>query len=56
MESGPARILRTLDKHLTGPGRVRLFGGAALVLGSGRDRQTEDADLVLTKLGRADVR
>lgn len=47
MESGPALILRTLDKHLTAPGRVRLFGGAALILGYGRQRQTEDADLLL---------
>lgn len=47
MESGPALILRTLDKHLTGPGRIRLFGGAALILGYGRARQTEDADLLL---------
>jgi hypothetical protein len=47
MESGPALILRTLDRHLTAPGRIRLFGGAALVLGYGRRRQTEDADLLL---------
>lgn len=47
MESGPALILRTLDRHLTGPGRIRLFGGAALVLAYGRSRQTEDADLLL---------
>jgi hypothetical protein len=47
VESGPALILRTLDRHLTGPGLVRLFGGAALVLAYGRQRQTEDADLLL---------
>lgn len=47
MESGPALILRTLDRHLTAPGHIRLFGGAALVLGYGRRRQTEDADLLL---------
>lgn len=47
MESGPALILRTLDRHLTGPGKIRLFGGAALVLAFGRNRQTEDADLLL---------
>lgn len=47
MESGPALILRTLDKHLTAQGRVRLFGGAALILGYGSQRQTEDADLLL---------
>lgn len=47
MESGPALILRTLDRHLTAPGAVRLFGGAAFVLGYGRARTTEDADLLL---------
>jgi hypothetical protein len=47
VESGPALILRTLDRHLTAPGEVRLFGGAALILGYGRQRQTEDADLLL---------
>ena len=45
MESGPALILRTLDRHLTAAGEVRLFGGAAFVLGYGRDRTTDDADL-----------
>lgn len=47
MESGPALILQTLDKHLTAPGKVRLFGGAAFILGYGRQRFTEDADLLL---------
>jgi hypothetical protein len=47
VESGPALILRTLDRHLTGPGQVRLFGGAAFVLGYGRSRTTDDADLLL---------
>lgn len=47
MESGPALILTTLDRHLTAPGEVRLFGGAALILGYGGARQTEDADLLL---------
>lgn len=47
MESGPALIIRTLDKHLTGPGSIRLFGGAAIILGYRRDRLTEDADLLL---------
>ncbi len=47
MPSGPETILRTLDRHLTGPGEVRLFGGAALVLGYGRNRTTEDADLLM---------
>ncbi len=47
MESGPALILRTLDRHLSGPGEVRLFGGGAFVLGYGRNRTTDDADLLL---------
>jgi hypothetical protein len=47
MSSGPETILRTLDRHLTGPGEIRLFGGAALVLGYGRNRTTEDADLLM---------
>ena len=47
MESGPALILRTLDRHLSGPGHIRLFGGAAFVLGYGRSRTTDDADLLL---------
>lgn len=41
------RILRTLGRHLEGPARVRLLGGAALVLGYGLERSTEDADLLL---------
>jgi hypothetical protein len=40
------RILRTLGRHLTGPAHVRLFGGAALILGYGLNRNTEDADLL----------
>jgi len=47
MASGPEIILRTLDGFLSGPGEVRLFGGAALVLGYGRRRATEDADLLM---------
>jgi len=39
-------ILRTLDGFLTGPARIRLLGGAALVLGYGMPRSTEDADLL----------
>jgi hypothetical protein len=39
-------ILRTLDGFLTGPARIRLLGGAALVLGYGMPRTTEDADLL----------
>lgn len=46
--ASPARlILETLDSHLTGPGHIRLLGGAALILGYGRQRSTEDADLLL---------
>ncbi len=47
MQSGPEIILRALDGHLTGVGEVRLFGGAALVLAYGRNRMTEDADLLM---------
>jgi hypothetical protein len=39
-------ILQTLDRHLRGPGTVRLLGGAALTLGYGLDRTTEDVDLL----------
>ena len=47
MASSPRLILETLDRHMTGPGHVRLFGGAALILGYERNRTTEDADLLL---------
>jgi hypothetical protein len=47
MASEAELIVRTLDRHLTAPGRIRLLGGAALILGYGRDRSTEDADLVM---------
>jgi hypothetical protein len=40
------RILRTLARHIEGPAHVRLLGGAALILGYGLDRTTEDADLL----------
>lgn len=40
------RILRVLAGHLTGPAELRLLGGAALILGYGRNRGTEDVDLV----------
>ena len=40
-------ILRTLDRHLSGLAEIRIFGGAALVLGYGRQRSTEDADLLM---------
>ena len=39
-------ILEALDRHLRGPGRIRLLGGAALTLGYGLDRATEDVDLL----------
>jgi hypothetical protein len=39
-------ILETLDGHLHGPGTIRLLGGAALILGYGLDRATEDVDLL----------
>ena len=41
-----ALILETLDRHLRGPGVIRLLGGAALTLGYGLDRSTEDVDLL----------
>ena len=41
-------ILRTLAKHLEGPASVRLMGGAALIVGYGSNRATEDADLLMT--------
>ena len=41
-----ALILETLDRHLRGPGLIRLLGGAALTLGYGLDRATEDVDLL----------
>lgn len=47
MDQGPALILKTLDGFLTGQGTVRLFDGAAFILGYGRVRSTEDADLLL---------
>jgi hypothetical protein len=39
-------ILSTLDRHLQGPASLRLMGGAALILGYGISRATEDADLL----------
>jgi hypothetical protein len=39
-------ILRTLGRHLEGPAEIRLLGGAALILGYGLHRSTEDADLL----------
>ena len=40
-------IARTLDAHLSGPAEVRVMGGAALVLGYGLERGTEDIDLIM---------
>lgn len=40
-------ILASLDRHLRGPAALRLMGGAALILGYGSNRATEDADLLL---------
>jgi hypothetical protein len=42
-------ILSTLDRHLIKPATIRLMGGAALVLGYGRERATEDADLLMAE-------
>lgn len=39
-------ILQALDRHLEGPGTIRLLGGAALILGYDLDRSTEDVDLL----------
>lgn len=47
MDQGPALILKTLDGFMRGRGSVRVFGGAAFILGYGRKRTTEDADLLL---------
>jgi uncharacterized nucleotidyltransferase DUF6036 len=44
---GASQILTALDQHLTGPARIRLMGGAALILGYGMPRATEDADLLM---------
>ena len=35
METNAHLISRTLEKHLSGPAQVRLFGGAAIILGYG---------------------
>lgn len=47
METSAHLILRTLERHLAGPAHLRLFGGAALILGYGATRFTEDADCLL---------
>lgn len=47
METGATEILKALDRHLVAPCSIRLMGGAALILGYGMQRSTEDADLLL---------
>lgn len=37
------RIMAAVDRHLAGPAHLRLLGGAALHLGYGATRATEDA-------------
>ncbi len=44
--SAAEKIIRTLDRHLEGPARIRLMGGAAMILGYGLSRATEDVDLL----------
>jgi hypothetical protein len=39
-------ILETLDRHLRGPGTIRLLGGGAMTLAYGMTRTTEDVDLL----------
>lgn len=41
------RILTVLDRHVTGRCELRLLGGAALILGYGLRRATEDVDLLI---------
>lgn len=40
------RILTTFAGFLKGPAKLRLMGGAALILGYGRQRATEDVDIL----------
>jgi len=40
------QILEALDRHLEGPARIRILGGAALILGYGLNRSTEGVDLL----------
>lgn len=47
MANAARLILETLDRHLSAPAHIRLLGGAAFILGYGRSRSTEDADLLL---------
>ncbi len=39
--------MAAVDRHLAGPAHLRLLGGAALHLGYGAHRVTEDADLLM---------
>ncbi len=49
--SNPLRILRTLDRHLTAPVEITLFGRSALALGyaeaPGHFHNTQDVDCIL---------
>jgi hypothetical protein len=49
--SNPLRILQTLDRHLTGPAEMTLFGRAALALGfsaaPAEFHNTRDVDAIL---------
>lgn len=47
MANAARLILETLDRHLAARAHIRLLGGAAFILGYGRNRSTEDADLLL---------
>jgi len=47
MANPAALMLRTLDRHMKGPGQLRLMGGAAMVLAYGMQRGTEDIDLLM---------
>ena len=47
MANPAALMLRTLDRHMKGPGELRLMGGAAMVLAYGMQRGTEDIDLLM---------
>lgn len=50
--NSPLRILETLDRHLTAPAEITLFGRAALALGCEAGSAT--LDLILTKMARGD--
>jgi len=54
--NNPLHILQTLDRHLTAPAEITLFGRAALALGYAGSPATfaTTLDLVLTKMMRGD--